>query len=54
MAVYVSAPARSVQVLEGSTAHLPCRIISDARGARGESPNIVLWFHNQSLTPFYT
>ena len=41
-------------MLEGSTAHLPCRIISDARGQGGESPNIVLWFHNQSLTPFYT
>ena len=45
----VAAPVRGVQVLEGGRAELPCRILGD-----GQRPNIVLWFHNQSLTPFYT
>ena len=48
---FISAPAKSLQVLEGSTAHLPCKIISDTRQ---EAPNIVLWFYNSSFTPFYT
>ena len=38
--------------MEGSKAELPCRIISDLR--EEESPKLVLWFYNQSFTPFYT
>ena len=48
----VSAPSRRVEVVEGSKAELPCRIISDLR--EEESPKLVLWFYNQSFTPFYT
>ena len=41
-----------MEVVEGSKAELPCRIISDLR--EEESPKLVLWFYNQSFTPFYT
>jgi len=45
------APVHTVMVVAGSTAELPCEINIDNPEDRTK---LVLWFRNQSLTPFYT
>lgn len=44
-------PVHTVMVVAGSTAELPCEINTDNPEDRTK---LVLWFRNQSLTPFYT
>ena len=48
---YFLAPVRTVQAVSGSTAQLPCEINTNNPEDRTK---LVLWFRNQSLTPFYT
>ena len=40
----------TVVVLDGATAHIPCDIAREP----GDRVKLVLWFRNESDTPFYT